>query len=195
MKICLHRSIKVKGARYWILAAAFYCLMPLACGTPSGKGQIEVRVKDHREAINDFSKVNITVESIRLSPKVGFRFWRLGWLTLNPSLDQFDLTRFVNNSGVAVFKGAIDSGAFEAFDLKLRSVRGTVKKDSSVVSIDNKVTPLALSFSVNPGEPTLITLDLAVMDMSDHPPATYELQLKGYEIYNNGKLVDKIPPG
>ena len=41
----------------------------------------------------------------------------------------------------------------------------------------------------------MVVIDLSLMDMSDHPPATYELQLAGYEIYNNGKLVDKIPPG
>jgi hypothetical protein len=36
---------------------------------------------------------------------------------------------------------------------------------------------------------------LTVMDMSDHPPRGYELQIKGYELYNNGKLLGKVPPG
>jgi hypothetical protein len=54
---------------------------------------------------------------------------------------------------------------------------------------------VALSYRINPGELTLVIIDLSVMDMSDHPPATYELQLAGYEVYRNGKLVDKIPPG
>jgi hypothetical protein len=33
------------------------------------------------------------------------------------------------------------------------------------------------------------------MDMSDHPPLGYELAIRGYELYDNGKLVDKVPPG
>lgn len=41
----------------------------------------------------------------------------------------------------------------------------------------------------------MIVLDLMVLDMSDHPPQGYELGLNGYEVYSNGKLVDKIPPG
>ncbi len=53
---------------------------------------------------------------------------------------------------------------------------------------------VALSFSVNPGEVTKIILDLAVTDMSDHPPRAYELQLVGYAVYANGKMITRIPP-
>jgi hypothetical protein len=38
-------------------------------------------------------------------------------------------------------------------------------------------------------------LDLVALDMSDHPPAGYKLNLAGYELYTNGKLIYKIPPG
>jgi hypothetical protein len=195
MIIDVRRSTEIKPTTYGILYPVLFFLAVAGCSQESGKGIFEVRIKDHEEAIGYFSKVNIVVETIRLSPKVGFRFWRLGWLTLNPSLDQLDLTQFVNNSGVAVFRGEVDSGSFEAFDLKIRSVRGILREGSREVPISNKVIPVALSFPINPGELTLVIIDLSVMDMSDHPPATYELQLAGYEVYRNGKLVDKIPPG
>ena len=106
-----------------------------------------------------------------------------------------DLTQFINRSAVTIFKREIAAGAFEALDLKLRSVSGVLKKDSAPVTISNKITPVALSFPINPGEVTTIIVDLTVMDMSDHPPEAYELQLSGYEVYQNGKLIDKIPPG
>jgi hypothetical protein len=61
--------------------------------------------------------------------------------------------------------------------------------------ITNKISPVALPFSIASGELTTIIIDLAVMDMSDHPPQAYELQLSGYEVYRNGKLIDKVPPG
>jgi hypothetical protein len=195
MKIRSYRNVDARAAAYWILYAVFFFLAATGCSRQSGKGILEVRIKDHEEAIGYFSKVNIGLETVRLSPKIGFRFWRLGWLSLNPSLAELDLTQFVNNSGVIVFREKIDAGSFEAFDLKIRSVRGILKDGSREVAIDNKVKPVALSFSVNPGELTTIVIDLSLMDMSDHPPATYELQLAGYEVYNNGKLVDKVPPG
>ena len=38
-------------------------------------------------------------------------------------------------------------------------------------------------------------IDLTVLDMSDHPPRGYELAIQGYELFTNGKLIQKIPPG
>ncbi|MEK7335087.1 MAG: cytochrome c oxidase assembly protein, partial [Candidatus Binatota bacterium] len=54
---------------------------------------------------------------------------------------------------------------------------------------------LPLAFSVYQKGETLIILALVVTDMSDHPPRGYELHIKGYELFTDGKLVDKIPPG
>ena len=178
-----------------IFSVLFLFLTVMGCFGESGKDMFEVRIKDHEEAIGYFSKANISIEAIRLSPKVGFRFWRLGWLTLSPSLGQLDLTEFVNNSGVTVFRGEIDVGPFEGFDLKIRSIQGILREGQREATITKKVSPVALAFSVHPRQITTIVIDLSVMDMSDHPPATYELQMAGYEVYSNGKLVDKVPPG
>ena len=51
------------------------------------------------------------------------------------------------------------------------------------------------SFDVRPRGETLLILDLVVTDFSDHPPRGYELGLKGFELYTNGKPTEKIPPG
>jgi hypothetical protein len=187
--------MKVKFVTRWLFCVGFIVVAATACGQRGAKGSLEIRVEDHADAIGYFSKVNITIDAIRLSPKIGFRFWRMGWLELSPSLRQLDLTEFVNNSGATIFTGEINADSFEAFDLRVREVRGVLKEGSKEVQIDNKVKPIALPFSVNPGESSTLVIDLTVMDMSDHPPATYELQLIGYEVYNNGKLVDKVPPG
>jgi len=61
--------------------------------------------------------------------------------------------------------------------------------------VKNALTPIKLYFSVEPKGETVIILDLVVLDMSDHPSRGYELGLKGYALYLNGKLIDKIPPG
>lgn len=189
------RMTHVKGATCWNLFLASCCLALLACGGPTAKGALEIKVKDHREAIGDFLNARITVEAIRISPKVGFKVWQLGWIDLVPSVDRVDLTQFINPSAATIFKREITADSFEAFELKLRSVDGILKKNSAPVTISNKITPIALPFSIKAGEVTTIIVDLAVMDMSDHPPEAYELQLSGYEVFRNGKLIDKIPPG
>jgi hypothetical protein len=163
-------------------------------------GILEVRVKDDREAIGDFSQLDIVFEMISISPKVGPYFWRMGWKDLKPSVEKIDLTKYVQQAGIGaraatVFTGGLAPGAFEAIHLKLKGAEGILKKDQSRPAINNLVGAIGLPFTIKPRETTLIVLHLTVMDMSDHPPRGYELRLVGYEVYNNGKLVDKIPPG
>jgi hypothetical protein len=53
---------------------------------------------------------------------------------------------------------------------------------------------LKLPFRVQAGSETTIVLDLVVLDLKDHPSRGYELGIKGYELYSDGKLIDKVPP-
>ena len=69
------------------------------------------------------------------------------------------------------------------------------RKTGRHAPVKNSIGPIKLSFHVEPQRATVLVLDLTVIDLSDHPPRGYELSLKGYELYTNGKLVDKVPPG
>ncbi len=195
MTISASQRTALETAICWLLLAAVVCAAPLGCSRQDKNGILEVQVKDHREAIGDFASAKIVVASIRVSPKVGFKFWQLGWINLNPGLDSVDLTQFVGRTAATIFKGNVDAGSYEGFDLKLRGIAGILKKTSTPVSINNKLGPVAISFHTTADAVTRIILDLSVMDMSDHPPEAYELQLVGYEVYRNDKLINKIPPG
>ena len=70
-----------------------------------------------------------------------------------------------------------------------------LKKNRRKVPVKNTIGPFKLAYDVRPNTVTLLILDLVVTDMSDHPPGGYELSLRGYELFLNGKLVEKIPPG
>lgn len=195
MTISALQRTGIQSTAGWLVVVAVVCVAPLSCSRQGTKGVLEVQVKDHREAIGDFASAKIVVASIRLSPQVGFKFWQLGWRSLNPDVTNVDLTQFVGRTAATIFKGNVDAGAYEGIDLKLRGVHGVLKKDSTAVSINNKLVPVAISFDAAAGAVTKIILDLSVMDMSDHPPEAYELQLVGYEIYRNDMLINKIPPG
>lgn len=39
---------------------------------------LEICLKDHREAIDDFAKLEISIDKIRLSPRSGLKFWERG---------------------------------------------------------------------------------------------------------------------
>jgi hypothetical protein len=170
-------------------------LVPQAFSQSRNGGILEVRVKDHREAIGDFVKLEISVDSLRVSPKAGFKFWQVGWKDLNPSGERIDLTQFTGNRAATVFKGEVGSGSFDALHLNIREIEGILKKDRRPVEVKNAVGPIRLLFSIQEKEETLIVLDLVVLDLRDHPPKGYELHIRGYELYLNGKLIDRIPPG
>lgn len=171
------------------------CLAAPLAEAAESQGILEVRIKDHREAIGDFAKLTLTIGEILISPKPGLKFWRSRWKSLAAAPESIDLTQYVDKNSVGVFRGHIDTGSFDAVHLKLKEVNGILKKSQRKAQIKNTVGPIKLSFEVRAQGETKIVLDLVVMDMSDHPPRGYELAVKGYELYTNGKLIDRIPPG
>lgn len=159
------------------------------------QGTFEVRIKDHREAIDDFSRLLLTIDSVAVSPKPGLRFWQTSWKEFSPSPPSVDLTKYVGKESARIFRADVDAGAFDAFHLKIKSVDGLLKQNRRGAPVKNTIGPVTLSFDIAARGETTLVLDLTVIDFSDHPPRGYELSLKGYELYSNGKLIDKIPPG
>jgi hypothetical protein len=159
------------------------------------QGVFEVRIKDHRDAIGDFAKLNIVIDKILVSPRAGLTFWRTGWNELGASPDTVDLTKYVGKSTARVFRSNISAGSFDAFHLKLKDIDALLKKTQKNAPVKNTLGPVKLSFEVPAKGETILIIDLTVVDLSDHPPRGYELGIKGYELYTNGKLVGKVPPG
>ncbi len=159
------------------------------------QGLLEIRIKDHREAIGDFSRLTLKLDKISISPKSGLKFWKSGWQDLVPSLESVDLTKYIGKQSATVFKSEIDAGSFDAIQLKVKNVEGILKKTQRSASIKNTFRPIQLPFSVQRQAATVIVLDLVVLDMSDHPPLSYQVGINGWELYINGKLVDRVPPG
>lgn len=178
-----------------MLAALVLVFAAPACDGGENQGVLEVRIRDHREAIGDFLRLDLKLDQILISPQPGLLFWRASWIGLPPSLEAIDLTRYVGKSSAMIFAGAVDAGPYDAFHVKIRAVEGVLKKNQRTAQVKNMIGPIKLPFTVEERGRTRIVLDLVVLDMRDHPPLGYELGIKGYELYTNGKLVDKIPPG
>lgn len=159
------------------------------------QGILEVRVKDHRDAIDDFAQLLVTIDKIAVSPKPGLKFWQTGWKDFNVTSEPIDLTKYIGKTSVQVFRAPVDAGAFDAFHLQIKSTAGVLKKAQRKVPVKNTIGKFKLDYEVRANTVTLLILDLMVTDMSDHPRRGYELSLKGYELFLNGKLVEKIPPG
>lgn len=158
-------------------------------------GTLEIGLKDHREAIGDFAKLEVTIDKILVRPKPGLKVWQIGWQNLKPTVEKVDLTLYTGKRSALIFRGEVTPGTFEGIHLKLKAIKGILKKNKSTIPVKNVVGPIKLLFSTQQKNETLIILDLTVLDISDHPPSGYELHIKGYEVYTDGKLLDRIPPG
>ena len=166
-----------------------------ACATDGDEGVLEIQIKDHREAIGDFLEFNVTIDKILISPKSRLRIWQTGWKELMPATPTVDLTQHVGKKTRRVFRSSVDAGTFDAFDLRLKKIDAVLKKSQKVASVKNTLRAVQLPFQVPARGETLLIVDLVVSDFSDHPPRGYELAIRGYELYTNGKLIGKVPPG
>ena len=175
-------------------ALAFCAWERPALAAGAEQGAFEVQIKDHREAIDDFVKFDITLDRLAMSPKPGLMFWQTGWKEFSPTVATIDLTQYVGKEAARVFRGQISAGSFDAFHLKIKSIAARLKKTGRPTPVKNTIGPVKISFQVPAHGETRLVLDLVVTDFSDHPPRGYELGISGYEIYTNGKLVEKIPP-
>jgi hypothetical protein len=178
-----------------ILFVLGFCGVASISRAAEPQGVFEVQIKDHRDAIGDFAKLNVVIEKILVSPKAGLTFWRTGWNELTASPDTVDLTKHVGKPSARVFRANIQAGSFDAFHLKLKAIDGVLKKTQKSASVKNTLGPVKLSFDIPAKGETVLVIDLTVVDLSDHPPRGYELGIRGYELYTNGKLVGKVPPG
>jgi len=191
--VALTELIKFRLVGNFVLG---FCLFAApAVAAQSEQGTLEIQIKDHREAIGDFAKFTITVERILVSPKPGLKVWQTGWKEISALSDSVDLTQYTGKKTAKLFRGTVDAGSFDAFHVKIKKIEGLLKKKQRSAPVKNNVGPVKLSFDVRPQGETLLVIDLAVIDMSDHPPRGYELEIKGLELFTNGKLIQKIPPG
>ena len=167
---------------------------PDGAGAP--ESTLEVRVKDHRNAIDDFRSLHLSLGKLRLAPDPGLGSSDPGWLELVPQLDRMDLTRYKDGTSAAtVYRGTHRPQRFAAVDLQVTAIRGILRKTGAPDRVTNGVRPIRLDFELKPAASTMVVLDLELLDLSDHPGRGYELLVKGYELYEDDRLLQRIPPG
>ncbi len=157
-------------------------------------GTLEIHIKDHREAIDDFAKLELEIKKIRIGSQAGVNSRETNWNDLIPQVTSLDLTQLTGTRRLQVFRGELEPGTFEAIHLDLSRAHGILKKTFRPIPIENRIGPIRIPFSIGPRMDSAIVLDLVVLDISDHPPRGYELHIKGYELYEGGRLIDRVPP-
>jgi len=198
VKTGIQKNSKILDSRSRFFIGAlilFLSSLASARAAESGRGILEIQIKDHREAIGDFEKLVVTIDKVRISPEPRLLVRKIAWQDLTPSNGAVDLTQYVGQKTARVFRGEVGAGAFDALDLRIKKIDSRLKKTRRPAAVKNTLGPVKIAFQVPPSGETLLVIDLVVTDLSDHPPRGYELGINGYELYTNGKLIEKIPPG
>ena len=186
-------TLTVRRACFGIFAVICILAKPGPAAEPE-HGILEIQIKDHRDAIDDFAKLNLTIDKILISPKPGLKIWQTGWKEIGAAAAPVDLTQHVGKQSAQIFRGTIDAGSFDAFHVKIKKIEGLLKKKQRPVPVKNNTGPVKLTFDVKPQGKTILIIDMTVADLSDHPPRGYELEIRGLQLFTNGKLIQKIPP-
>ena len=162
-------------------AAAFVFL--LLGGTPASasgageeeSGEVVVQITDHREAIDDFSSLVLTIEGARLHLR-GARTDE-GWQSIMVDPAEIDLTRYKDGATVELARERVPVGRYDAAEVLATAARGVVTSGEGV-DVPLELTPVRADVHVRADQVTQVTFDLIVHDLRDHPGKTWGVLLE-----------------
>lgn len=159
-----------------IMACLLLVLLGSGCGVSNtGPGSLEVQVWDHREAIGDFNELRLTFSAIGIHPAGQPR--AEGWLELEPSVQELDLTQYVEGPKAVIAQATVEAGVYDAVHLTVDQASGTLL-DGQQIDVEVSFDPVALDFRVRGGQTTVLGLDLLVLDVTEHSGLSYELHIR-----------------
>ncbi|MFQ5801711.1 MAG: DUF4382 domain-containing protein [Candidatus Methylomirabilales bacterium] len=141
----------------------------------SDHGQLEVRVKDHREAIADFRRLELDISQIGIQG--GLRPQASAWVLFAPSRRNVDLTQLVDGKYAILLTEDTPAARYRWIRFDLEQVEGVLKngRRPHMKVFDD---PVAYPFRIVSGKRTVLTIDLTVVDVTDHPGKGYELHIR-----------------
>lgn len=134
-----------------------------------------MRIKDHREAIEEFKALEVSISELAIHPEGAARDQE--WRALQPLEHQIDLARYVDGQYLVLAREPVSAGSYDGIRLTVERARGILKTGEQV-EVAASMSPVALSFTVTAEQTTVVLLDLVVVDLSDEPGGGYELYIK-----------------
>lgn len=159
-------------------SASFLLILSLLLGSCSSgavsPGRIEVRITDHREAIGDFDRLDITIERIGVHPASAAR--TEGWIDFEPDTAGVDLAQVLDGRTAAVLEAELPAGEYDAVRLHVASGAGDLKT-GEVVTVSGFEQAVRVPFVVHADAVVGIVIDLVVESEDDHPGGGYEINI------------------
>ena len=138
--------------------------------------QLEIRLSDHREAIDDFTSLEIIVSKVNVhlanAPKGE------GWIDLPTSGEGIVIGKHLGGPGTLVFRSKVAASDYNALRFGVAHGLGRLKngKEIEVKFIGD---PVFLPFTVISEKTTVVSIDLYMAGVNGHPNGGYDMGFKG----------------
>ncbi len=145
-------------------------------------GTLEIQISDHREAIGDFERLDLTIKSVGLHPASASR--TEGWLEFAPDTPVVNLTQVVGDPAVTILQRAVPPGMYDAVRLVVADGEGKLKAGDGV-AVPGFEEAARLVFTLQEGQTITLVMDVTVESKADHPGGGYEMHLRS--VTNKGE--------
>ena len=169
-----HHAAHVVLAGVMLLTA-----LPAAAGggaeSGGASGEVVVLITDHREAIDDFTSLVVTIDGARLHRRG--RLPEEGWVVLATARSEVDLTRYQDGATFELLRAEAPAARYDAAGLLAADNARGVVPAGDAVEVPLEISPARLEFEVRLELVTELTFDLIVHDLRDHPGKTWGVLL------------------
>jgi hypothetical protein len=156
-------------------ASLLLILLLVSCSSVTDSpGFIEVYITDHREAIDDFDRLDITIDRIGVHP-VGISRAE-GWIDFEPDTAVVDLTQVLDGTTAVVLASSLPAGDYDAVRLQIASGEGDLQIGESII-VPGFEQAVRVPFMVRPNTSVEIVIDIVVESEEDHPGGGYEINI------------------
>jgi len=156
---------------------------PASASGEEERGEVVVLITDHREAIDDFTALVVTVDGVRLHRRGAGN--DAGWLAVTVAPQEIDLTRYQDGVTVELTRQRVPAGRYDAAEVLASAARGVVRGGRHV-EVPLELSPARADVRVRADRVTQVTFDLVVLDLRDHPGKTWGILLEEVRVEHLG---------
>lgn len=155
---------------------AFVASLPLPPGAlASAAGLLEIRVTDHKPAIDQFRSLDVTLESVALHQQGKGR--RQGWVEIASQSRPIDIVPLKDGLFQSLAQQAVPEGRYDAVRVRFTKAAGLLKTgEEPVMSAPQAIVAMTIVIKGRANPP--LVLDLYAEDQTEHDPPLYVVKIK-----------------
>lgn len=148
-------------------------------GASQAMGKLEVRVTDHKPAIEQFRRLEVTLEAIALHEKGKGR--SDGWVEITTTSPPIDIVPLKDGVYQSLGVSSVPLGDYDAVSISFAKLGSELKTGEEAVTWPDD-TIVRIDVAITEQENLPLVLDLYAEDQTEHDPPRYMVKVKGVRL-------------